>query len=204
MVEDYKSPAPDTSAFAVLTPSGTGSAAALCRRQDSPADRRDLTSGPKNRGSLPPPDHGEAGFQSFAELIKYAVREGLTSLETSLLDSILWSPLLSPLASAKPPVGFPQNWRSDDSRSRRSGHNILPKQFNYLLRLGFLLCKYQPRCSKSAAGYGSPRPAAERFKTLDLLVKIFVPLGLLVSFWVALEMGFLQSYAALFSLQDLP
>ena len=52
---------------------------------------------------------------------------------------------------------------------------------------------------KSAAGYGSPRPAAERFSTLDLLIKIIVPLGLLVSFWVALEMGFLQNYAALFS-----
>ena len=53
--------------------------------------------------------------------------------------------------------------------------------------------------AKSAAGYGSPRPAAERFSTLDLLIKIIVPLGLIVSFWVALEMGFLQNYAALFS-----
>ena len=53
--------------------------------------------------------------------------------------------------------------------------------------------------AKSAAGYGSPRPAAERFGTLDLLIKIIVPLGLIVSFWVALEMGFWQNYAALFS-----
>jgi len=54
---------------------------------------------------------------------------------------------------------------------------------------------------KSAAGYGSPLPATERFKSLDLLIKIFVPLGLLVSLWVALEVGALDGYAALFSLK---
>ncbi|MFA4903250.1 MAG: glycosyltransferase [Desulfobaccales bacterium] len=54
---------------------------------------------------------------------------------------------------------------------------------------------------KSAADYGSLLPAAKRLNTIDLLIKIFVPLGLLVSFWVALEVGFLDSYLALFTLQ---
>jgi len=54
---------------------------------------------------------------------------------------------------------------------------------------------------KSAANYTSPLPATERFNTLDLLIKVFVPLGLLLSFWVALEVGSLGGYLALFSLQ---
>jgi hyaluronan synthase len=54
---------------------------------------------------------------------------------------------------------------------------------------------------KSAVGYGTPLPATERFKSLDLLVKIIVPLGLAVSFWVALQMGSLDGYLALFSLR---
>jgi len=54
---------------------------------------------------------------------------------------------------------------------------------------------------KSAAAYGSPFPATERFKTIDLLVKILVPLGLLVSFWVAPKVGSLDGYLALFSLR---
>jgi len=54
---------------------------------------------------------------------------------------------------------------------------------------------------KAAAGYSSPLPAADRFKNLDLLIKIIVPLGLLVSLWVALELGSLNAYAALFSLK---
>jgi hyaluronan synthase len=54
---------------------------------------------------------------------------------------------------------------------------------------------------KSAANYTSPLPATERFNTLDLLIKVFVPLGLLLSFWVALEVGSLDGYLALFSLQ---
>ena len=52
---------------------------------------------------------------------------------------------------------------------------------------------------KSAADYRSPFPATERFKTIDLLVKILVPLGLLVSFWAALTVGSLDGYLALFS-----
>lgn len=54
---------------------------------------------------------------------------------------------------------------------------------------------------KSAAGYAAPLRAAERFKTIDLLIKFFVPLGLLVSFWVALKVGSLNGYLALFSLR---
>jgi hyaluronan synthase len=54
---------------------------------------------------------------------------------------------------------------------------------------------------KSVARYASPLPATERFKNLDLLVKILVPLGLLVSLWVALELGSLDGYLALFSLR---
>ncbi len=54
---------------------------------------------------------------------------------------------------------------------------------------------------KTAAGYGSLLPATERFNYLDLLIKIVVPLGLLVSLWVALELGSLNGYAALFSLK---
>ncbi|MBI4795628.1 MAG: glycosyltransferase [Deltaproteobacteria bacterium] len=54
---------------------------------------------------------------------------------------------------------------------------------------------------KSPAGYGAPLPASQGFNTLDLLVKILVPLGLLVSVWVALEVGSLNGYAALFSLK---
>jgi hyaluronan synthase len=54
---------------------------------------------------------------------------------------------------------------------------------------------------KSAANYTAPLPASQRFNTLDLLVKILVPLGLLVSFWFALQLGSLNGYLALFSLK---
>jgi hyaluronan synthase len=54
---------------------------------------------------------------------------------------------------------------------------------------------------KAAADYASPVPATERFKKLDLLIKFVVPLGLLVSFWVALKVGSLDGYLAMFSLR---
>jgi hyaluronan synthase len=54
---------------------------------------------------------------------------------------------------------------------------------------------------KNAVGYGIPLPPTERFKSLDLLIKIIVPLGLAVSFWAALQMGSLDGYLALFSLR---
>jgi hyaluronan synthase len=54
---------------------------------------------------------------------------------------------------------------------------------------------------KGACRYGVPLPASPRFKTLDLLIKTLVPLGLLVAFWGALQMGSLDNYLRLFSLQ---
>jgi len=55
--------------------------------------------------------------------------------------------------------------------------------------------------AKPAVGYGIPLPSSQRFDVLDLLVKISVPLWLLISFWVALELGAFNGYAALFSLK---
>lgn len=55
--------------------------------------------------------------------------------------------------------------------------------------------------AKSAPGYGVHLPAYPGFNTLDLMIKILVPLGVLVSIWVALEFGSLNGYAALFSLK---
>jgi hyaluronan synthase len=54
---------------------------------------------------------------------------------------------------------------------------------------------------KSAARYGSSATAPQPFKTLDFLLKFFVPLGVLVSFGVALKVGSLDGYLALFSLK---
>ncbi len=54
---------------------------------------------------------------------------------------------------------------------------------------------------KSAARYGAPLAASRRFKTVDVLVKTLVPLGLLVSFWLALQVGSLDGYLRLFSLR---
>jgi len=54
---------------------------------------------------------------------------------------------------------------------------------------------------KSAARYGVPLPASPGFNTMDVLIKIIVPIGLLVSLWVALEVGSLDSYLRLFSLR---
>jgi len=55
--------------------------------------------------------------------------------------------------------------------------------------------------AKSAPGYGVHLPAYPGFNTLDLMIKILVPLGVLVSIWVALEFGSLNGYATLFSLK---
>jgi hyaluronan synthase len=54
---------------------------------------------------------------------------------------------------------------------------------------------------KSSARYAAPLPSSQRFKTMDLLIKTVVPLGLLVSFWVALQLGSLDGYVRLFSLR---
>lgn len=55
--------------------------------------------------------------------------------------------------------------------------------------------------AKSNVGYSIPLPTYPGFNTMDLLIKILVPLGVLLSVWVALEIGSLNGYAALFSLQ---
>ncbi|MCL4501924.1 MAG: glycosyltransferase family 2 protein [Deltaproteobacteria bacterium] len=54
---------------------------------------------------------------------------------------------------------------------------------------------------KTAADFRSAVRVTDRFKTIDFLVKLFVPLGLLVSLWTALEIGSLSGYLALFSSQ---
>ncbi len=55
--------------------------------------------------------------------------------------------------------------------------------------------------AKSAARYRGPLQLAPRFSTLDLCLKIFVPIGLLVSLWVAMNLGSLDGYARLFQLR---
>jgi hyaluronan synthase len=54
---------------------------------------------------------------------------------------------------------------------------------------------------KTATVYGPPLPVSRGGDSLDLLVKILVPVWLLVSFWIALEMGAFDGYKALFSLK---
>jgi len=55
---------------------------------------------------------------------------------------------------------------------------------------------------KAAVLYRVPLPASPRFKVLDLLIKILVPLGLLMSFWAVVQIGSLGGYLRLFSLQN--
>ena len=55
---------------------------------------------------------------------------------------------------------------------------------------------------KAAVLYRAPLPASPRFKILDLLIKILVPLGLLMSFWAVVQIGSLEGYLRLFSLQN--
>jgi hyaluronan synthase len=52
---------------------------------------------------------------------------------------------------------------------------------------------------KSAADYEFSVAATQPYKAIDLLVKILVPLGLLVSFWLALQLGSLDGYLRLFT-----
>ncbi len=56
--------------------------------------------------------------------------------------------------------------------------------------------------AKAAPRYGRPRPAGAQINTVELLIKILVPLGLLVSLAVALQLGSLDGYARLFSLRS--
>ena len=82
VVEDYKAPAPDTSAFAVLT-SREREVLQLFAEGKSPREIAGaLHLGLKTVEAYRRQIMEKLGFNSFAELVKYAVREGLTSLET--------------------------------------------------------------------------------------------------------------------------
>jgi hyaluronan synthase len=69
-------------------------------------------------------------------------------------------------------------------------------------RLGIFHMQASATVVKAAVRYRAPLPAAPRFKALDLLIKTLVPLGLFVSFWGAVQIGSLEGYLRLFSLQN--
>jgi len=80
VVEDYKAPAADTSAFAVLTPRER-EVLQLFAEGKSPREIAGvLHLGLKTVEAYRRQIMEKLGFNSFAELVKYAVREGLTSL----------------------------------------------------------------------------------------------------------------------------
>jgi two-component system response regulator NreC len=81
VLEDYKSPAPDTSAFAVLT-LREREVLQLLAEGKSPREIADaLHLGLKSVEAYRRQLMDKLGFKSFADLIKYAIREGLTTLE---------------------------------------------------------------------------------------------------------------------------
>jgi hyaluronan synthase len=55
--------------------------------------------------------------------------------------------------------------------------------------------------AKSPARYGVSLPASPGFNTKDILIKTLVPLGLLISLWVAMQVGSLDGYVRLFSVR---
>ncbi len=82
VVEDYKAPATDTSVFGVLTPRER-EVLQLFAEGKSPREIAEaLHLGLKTVEAYRRQIMEKLGFSSFAELVKYAVREGLTSLET--------------------------------------------------------------------------------------------------------------------------
>ena len=56
--------------------------------------------------------------------------------------------------------------------------------------------------AKSSPSYGRLSEPSQSSNTLDLLVKILVPLGLLLSLWVAVQVGSLDGYLRLFTLKS--
>jgi DNA-binding NarL/FixJ family response regulator len=82
VVEDYKAPAPDTSAFAVLTPREREVLQLFAEGKNPRQIATTLHLGLKTVEAYRRQIMEKLGFQSFAELIKYALREGLTSLDT--------------------------------------------------------------------------------------------------------------------------
>ncbi len=82
VVEDYKAPANDTSAFAVLTPREREVLQLFAEGKSPREIAAALHLGLKSVEAYRRQIMEKLGFNSFAELVKYAVREGLTSLET--------------------------------------------------------------------------------------------------------------------------
>ncbi len=82
VVEDYKAPANDTSAFAVLTPREREVLQLFAEGKSPREIAAALHLGLKTVEAYRRQILEKLGFNSFAELVKYAVREGLTSLET--------------------------------------------------------------------------------------------------------------------------
>ena len=82
VVEDYKAPAPDTSAFAVLTPREREVLQLFAEGKTPRQIAATLHLGLKTVEAYRRQIMEKLDFQSFAELIKYAVREGLTSLDS--------------------------------------------------------------------------------------------------------------------------
>jgi DNA-binding NarL/FixJ family response regulator len=81
VVEEFKSPAPDNSAFAVLTPREREVMQLFAEGKTPRQIAATLHLGLKTVEAYRRQIMEKLDFQSFAELIKYAVREGLTSLD---------------------------------------------------------------------------------------------------------------------------
>jgi two-component system response regulator NreC len=81
VVEDYTSPAPDTSAFAVLTPREQEVLQLFAEGKVPREIAASLNIGLKTVEAYRRQIMDKLGFKSFAHLIKYAIREGLTSLD---------------------------------------------------------------------------------------------------------------------------
>ena len=82
VVEDYKAPAADTSAFAVLTPREREVLQLFAEGKTPRQIAATLHLGLKTVEAYRRQIMEKLDFQSLAELIKYAVREGLTSLDS--------------------------------------------------------------------------------------------------------------------------
>lgn len=81
VVEDYKAPAPDTSAFAVLTPREREVLQLFAEGKTTRQIAATLHLGLKTVEAYRRQIMEKLSCQSLAELIKYALREGLTSLD---------------------------------------------------------------------------------------------------------------------------
>jgi DNA-binding NarL/FixJ family response regulator len=81
LVEDIKAPAADTSVFAVLTPREREVLQLFAEGKSPRQIAEVLHLGLKTVEGYRRQILEKLGFQSFAELVKYAVREGLTSLD---------------------------------------------------------------------------------------------------------------------------